>query len=301
MTVASLTAVQSALLAEWLPGAHLVHDHSWGLVGTTVLQLQWRGEPYIAKAGDACGHHIARELRAHREWLGPWVRSGRAPHLVHADADAKLLVTVYLPGQLVQGHPAEYTPDTYRQAGRLLAQLHGQAAVEDNSFEARQQRKVLACLDLPHAIPATVEERIRRIVAAWPTPSSRCVPTHGDWQPRNWLVDNGVIKVIDLGRADLRPASTDLLRLAAQQFSVRPELERAFLDGYGDDPREPAAWQRQLLAEAVGTAIWAHQVGDELFEQQGHRMIQQALGAATPRGEGSSCGRSVLFRRSLIR
>ncbi|WP_328993785.1 hypothetical protein OG394_05425 [Kribbella sp. NBC_01245] len=30
--------------------------------------------------------------------------------------------------------------------------------------------------------------------------------------------------------------------------------------------------------EAIGTAVWAYQVRDESFEQQGHRMIAEALG-----------------------
>lgn len=28
------------------------------------------------------------------------------------------------------------------------------------------------------------------------------VATHGDYQPRNWLQDNGQVKVIDFGRAE---------------------------------------------------------------------------------------------------
>ncbi|MGW6199374.1 phosphotransferase family protein [Kribbella sp. NPDC055110] len=32
-------------------------------------------------------------------------------------------------------------------------------------------------------------------------PPATLVPTHGDWQPRNWLVDNGTVRVIDFGRA----------------------------------------------------------------------------------------------------
>ena len=32
-----------------------------------------------------------------------------------------------------------------------------------------------------------------------------------------------------------------------------------------------------VLREAVGTAVWAYQVGDEPFEKQGHRMLQDAL------------------------
>ena len=101
--------------------------------------------------------------------------------------------------------------------------------------------------------------------------------THGDWQPRNWLVHEGVVRVIDFGRADLRPAFTDFTRLAAQQFRGAPELEAAFLDGYGHDPREPGAWRRERFREAIATAVWAYQMGLTDFERQGHRMIEEAL------------------------
>ena len=114
-------------------------------------------------------------------------------------------------------------------------------------------------------------------IEAWPTPPATLVPTHGDWQPRNWIVDNSLVSIIDFGRADLRQAYTDLARLAVQQFRADPALEAAFLDGYGSDPRHPDSWHRVQLREAVNTAVWAHQVGDTAFEQQGHRMIADAL------------------------
>lgn len=107
----------------------------------------------------------------------------------------------------------------------------------------------------------------------------RVVPTHGDWHPRNWLIDQGIVRVIDFGRFAMRPASTDLTRLAAQQWNGHPELEAAFFDGYGDDPRDPELWRLEALRQAVGTACWAHKVGDEAFEQQGHRMLVEALAA----------------------
>ena len=88
------------------------------------------------------------------------------------------------------------------------------------------------------------------------------------------------MSVIDFGRADLRPAMSDLARLAAQDFRRDPRLEAAFFEGYGPDPREPHAWHRLCLSEAIGTAAWAYQVGDESFEAQGHRMIDDALAAA---------------------
>jgi thiamine kinase-like enzyme len=284
-----LTRRQRELLDDWLPGAELVRDRSWGLVGTTVLELVHRGDRYIAKAGDEKDHHLARELRAHHNWLEPWTSRGRAPQLVHADTEVKLLVTRYLPGELVEGSEHEFRPDIYRQAGELLARSHEQLAVESEEFEAKAKVKALAWLDGPHRIAPDVVARLRDLVESWPTPPVTLVPTHGDWQPRNWLVHEGVVSVIDFGRADLRPALTDFARLAVQQFQVDPALESAFLDGYGSDPRDVAGWRRNRVREAIGTAAWAYQVGDELFEQQGHRMIAEALAV----GE-SGCQRGVM-------
>jgi hypothetical protein len=108
--VEGLTERQRGLVDGWLPGAEVARDHSWGLVGTTVLELAHDGARYIVKAGDENDHHIARELRAHRDWLGPWTSRGRAPQLVYADEAAKVLVTRFLPGTLVEGDDAELVP-----------------------------------------------------------------------------------------------------------------------------------------------------------------------------------------------
>jgi hypothetical protein len=85
------------------------------------------------------------------------------------------------------------------------------------------------------------------------------------------------VSIIDFGRAAMRPALTDFVRLAAQDFRRDPSLETAFLDGYGHDPREAQAWHRSRVREAIGTAAWAYRVGEERFEAQGHRMIAEAL------------------------
>ncbi|MEI8408855.1 MULTISPECIES: phosphotransferase family protein [unclassified Kribbella] len=270
---------QRRLLQDWLPGAEVVKDHSWGLVGTTVLELMHDGTQYVAKAGDSADH-ITRELRAHNEWLEPWTKRGRAAQLVQADAEAKLLLTRYLPGELVEDGEYELLPDVYFQGGELLAQFHAQLSVPDREFEAREKRKTLKALGKPHRIAPELTERLRAEVESWPTPAVTLVPTHGDWQPRNWLIHQGTVSVIDFGRADLRPALTDFGRLAAQQFRQNPALESAFLRGYGADPREPGAWHRNRLREAIGTAVWAYQVHDVPFEQQGHRMIAEALADA---------------------
>ena len=273
-----LPADQQAVLDGWLPGAVVVADHSWSLGLRYVLELEHDGECYALKAGGADDGHMAREINAHDRWLEPWTSRGFAPQRVASDRELRMLLTRWLPGALVEGTPAASDPDTFRQAGVLLRLLHDQSGVVDHDYERRETDKSLTWLAKPHRIAPDVEARLRVAIDTWDTElSADLVPTHGDWQPRNWLVDRGAISAIDFGRADLRPAATDLARLAAQDFRRDPSLERAFLEGYGTDLRSPAAWRRMLVREAISTAVWAYQVGDEPFEQQGHRMIAEAL------------------------
>ena len=262
---------------RWLPGAIVEADHSWGLVETFVLQLNYAGSRFIVKAARESDRHIEREIHAHLNWLDPWTSIGRAPALRHFDAEAKILVTRYLPGRIVQGTAHADDPRTYLQAGRLLALMHAQTTIDDPDYEARVNGVSLSSLNGPHRIAADVEEQLRVEVASWPTPTATLVATHGDWQPRNWLVHEDVIRIIDFGRAGMRPALSDFARLAVQDFCRSPELWAAFLKGYGSDPRDAFVWHRIRVREAIGTATWAYRVGDEAFEAQGHEMIAAVL------------------------
>lgn len=272
-----LSPRQRELVETWLPGIEVEADMSWRLVETTVLRARAGGQVVVVKAGGASDRSIEREVRAHREWTGPWLRRGRAARMLHADVAAKVLVTEYLPGTLVQGTAAAAAPDTYVQAGELLRLCHAQMAVEDADYEHRMNAKALAWLEGPHRIAPGIAEELRALVRSWPAAPVVCVPTHGDWQSRNWLIDDGLLRVIDLGRAELRPAAEDFERLAVQEFVRHPGAEEAFVSGYGTDPREPEAWSRQRARAAIGTACWAYGIGDEAFEAQGHRMIADVL------------------------
>lgn len=288
----TLSAQQRLLLSKWLPGASVEEDHSWGLVETTVLKVICAGSQFIVKAGGEGDHHIAREIHAHYHWLGAWTSRGRAPALEYADADAKLLVTRYMPGRLVLGSGYDDDPAVFRQAGELLALFHAQAAVPDRDYERRSNERTLAWLSGKHRIDPSIVAVLRAEVASWPTPTATLCPTHGDWQPRNWLIHHDIVSVIDFGRTEMRPGLTDFARLAAQDFRRNPALEDAFLDGYGTDPRESAAWHRARVREAIGTTAWAHQVGDEAFEAQGHRMIAEVLPALADKPPSGRCRRT---------
>jgi hypothetical protein len=276
--VSSLTHGQQRLLASWLGDLEVVADHSWGLVDTVVLRVRSQHGDVIVKAAGPDNHHIAREIAAHRIWTRPWLERGAIGSLVQSSEEDRMLALEYLPGQLVQDVPdAAGDPETYRQAGALLAGFHKQTTRLDDEYEAAADAKALAWLDREHRIDPATEARLRAAIATHDHRPVNLVPTHGDWQTRNWLVDQGVVRIIDLGRAEWRPALTDFARLARREWEGRPDLEVAFLDGYGHDPRDPAAWRATLLREAIGTAVWAYLVGDVAFEEQGHRMVSAAL------------------------
>jgi hypothetical protein len=274
----SLTAAQRGLLAAWFGDLEVIADHSWGLTDTRVLEVRSRQGRIIVKAAGPDNHHIAREIAAHRDWTGPWLAQGAIGRMLHSSEEERLLCVSYLPGHLVQDVPAAAgDPETYRQAGALLADFHEQAAKVDDEYESAADAKALAWLNRDHRIAPGTEARLRAALRTHDHGPVVLVPTHGDWQTRNWLVHHGIVGVIDLGRAEWRPALTDFARLARREWEGRPHLEAAFLDGYGRDPREAAAWRATLLREAIGTAVWAHLVGDIPFEEQGHHMIQVAL------------------------
>ncbi|MGN6218508.1 MAG: phosphotransferase [Microbacterium sp.] len=273
-----LSAAQRARVEEWMPAAEVVADLSWNQVETIVLRVRHEAREYVVKAAGPEVHHLGRELDAHLGgFVDVWSRTGHAAVLRHHDREARVLVTEWLPGTLSYRTPAGLDPEVHRRAGRLLRDFHAQATRPSDGVDAAATARALRWLDTSHAIAPDVEAQLRAALAALAPIEADLVPTHGDWQPRNWLVDGHEVRVIDFGRFAFRPAATDFVRLAAQEWREEPACETAFFDGYGRDPRHPSHWHLMRLREAIGTAAWAHQVGDVEFEAQGHRMIADAL------------------------
>jgi len=251
---------------------------SWNLVDTAVLDMETGRGRVVVKAGGPGNHHIGRETTAFLTFTDCLARSGRAARLLHHDRGANLLVLEHLDGSLVEGDNAEFAPETYRQAGMIARTFHDQSHRVDPEWDAGAVTKSIGWLDKPHRIASGTVADLRAILVGYRPHPVTVVPTHGDWQPRNWLIDDeGTVKVIDFGRFAWRPAVSDFCRLAAQQWREDRRLEEAFFAGYGGDPRVPDQWRMFAIHEAIGTAAWAYQVGDEPFEQQGHRMIAEAL------------------------
>jgi Ser/Thr protein kinase RdoA (MazF antagonist) len=115
-----------------------------------------------------------------------------------------------------------------REGSQLLVRFHAQAAVLDQNYEQRGNDKALAWLGRPHRIAAPVVAELRAQITSWPMPPATLSPTHGDWQPRNWLIHDGIVSAIDFGRAEMRPALTDF----ARQASPTRSLQLAFGAGF---------------------------------------------------------------------
>lgn len=285
-----LTPDQRTLLDRWFPDLIVVADHSWPLQTNVVLEIESAGECFFVKAsgGALMDHHLVRELRAYREFSGCVVEL--VPELVHADQDAKILVTRRVPGALVLGSKWERDPRVFRAAGALLRRLHaGRGPEISETYLSDLVRRGREWLDRGEGLLAPAElETVRRELDAFEPAPVALVPTHGDFGPRNWLVDAGdgtgpTVYLIDFGRAELRPWYTDLMRVHHRHFAEDPSLATAFCQGAGLSPDSPvpaddhAGWHLENLVSAVATIVWAAEIKDHEFEQEGREMLSRVL------------------------
>lgn len=272
-----LDNVSSRLVEQHLSEPELIDDLSWGIVDTKVLRVRGDDRDVIVKTAGPGNHHIGREITANESYTTPLVSSKRTGTLIAADRAANTLILSYQPGTLVEGTGHEFDPDVYAQAGSVLRDFQGQSSRVDDDYEARVTDRAVRWLDSDHRISPEIEAEARSILVLYRPLPIVVVPTHGDWQPRNWLIHDGRVRIIDFGRFAFRPPSTDLCRIAMKQWREGAGLETAFLDGYGHDPRDERTWLIDLLREAIGTACWAFQVGDDAFEAHGHRLLDELI------------------------
>ena len=107
---------------------------------------------------------------------------------------------------------------------------------------------------------------------ALPTPAR--VPCQGDFSPRNWLVADGELNLIDYGEAGPDVWVRDLGRLIFG-WRLPNDSMAIFLDGYG---RQPASDELALLratytASVVRHIVWGHEHGNRDFEVSSRHLL----------------------------
>ncbi|WP_328373356.1 aminoglycoside phosphotransferase family protein (plasmid) [Streptomyces sp. NBC_00445] len=221
---------------------------------------------------------FARDTRALRE-VAPGMEPGTAPLLLAADPLQQALLLTPVPGRMVKAlslTPAEQRA-LHRQAGRWLRRFHGGAgelSSQDRADSAAEVARAAAGADnhLGRAgdlIAPEGQRTVRWHAAALgrigPLPAGFI---HGDFQARNWLLDAGpadrVFGAVDLERARPHAAVADLVPLACGSWVGRPDLQEAFLDGYGRALTAEEQWALRCLCalDAASTISWGAPQGD---------------------------------------
>lgn len=252
-------------------------DASWDRDSSRV----WRAEGaqtgvwYVKIHQNTRFHH--REVDAYRSWV-PSLGTA-APTLVTADSALRAVVITAVPGRPLHGlyHPPEQQLHLFHQIGALAAAIHRSAAPLPAKEGVPALAKVERHLDAarPYLRPGD-EEFIHQIVArAKDVPPLGRVPTHGDFQLRNLLLDDhGSLAVIDFERSEPGPAIRDLVRLS-DAWATQPLLHDAFMSGYGR-ALTPAEEER-IVVDSTLDAVSGIQYGathaDAETQQRGHRTL----------------------------
>jgi Phosphotransferase enzyme family len=220
--------------AEQILGPGVVVTGQCQQAATVVQVRDARGNEYILKHHGSETKH-AREVRAYQQWAP--ALGQRTAQLVASSSQTMTIIITALPGDAELG--ASDTADVHRQAGALLRAFHGAAEpralpgyrgwlTDRAHYWTKNAGELLSGHDL-----MLVRTHLDAL-AAYDIPQGN--PCHLDFQPRNWLIDQGgIVRLVDFEHARFDIPARDLVRLYFRVWPARPDLRTAFLVGYGRD------------------------------------------------------------------
>jgi len=174
----------------------------------------------------------------------------------------------------VAGRPATLDdgPDTFRSAARVLAQLHRIPCVQEAlPLSTAMRQRVAAWAGRPGA------PSVAAAVAAWVDAHASSLDAnrawcHRDFHPRNWLVSDGRLGLVDFEHARPDHRLVDWVRLEAEGWS---DAQRAaFVEVLGEP--DPVALRAVLAIHGLATRAWAHEHGDAELASVGERALARA-------------------------
>jgi Ser/Thr protein kinase RdoA (MazF antagonist) len=256
----------------------VVADRSWDHGDSAVTQVRdTTGTDWFVKRH---GHieRYAREVSAYRRWVP--VLGAHAPRLRAHDDGLRTLLLSAVPGR--SDDEQSLTPELQHQAGTLLRTLHDVvppvpwpdfAEQRMNSFRKWGSRAT-------GLVDARSVDFVRGQIAGLSAlPAPDLVPCHLDYSPRNWIVADGRLHVIDFEWTRPHCWLQDLARLYFGPWQRRPDARAAFLDGYGRSVGgdDLAVLLALGAAAALSSIVWARDHGDTGFEEDGRRNLAGLL------------------------
>ena len=217
------------------PRAIAVASHP-GHDGTTVLRAATRIGPVIVKPHRSTERHH-QEINAYQRWVPSL--GNRAARLIAAVDDPPVIITSALSGPLLADVALgpQQEAELHQQAGELLTRYHrAESPSTDRDMAVFLTLRADYWLTVAEpAIPpprrAEITAHVRHLTQLRPLPA---VPCHLDFTARNLIVQpTGDLAVIDFEHSRRDLAARDLVRLATRTWPQRPDLEEAFLRGYG--------------------------------------------------------------------
>lgn len=242
----------------------------------------WRVQPIRGSARYLKAFSENRKFGQELDFYQIWAHqlAPATPELIQHSRELKALILSEVPGRPLElGSEAGQEELAYRQAGRMLSQIHSIPYRDTDIplFEALHRRTQSWCKRAVGIVPEAHLTRLKRKVGelegelkGW-----KRVPCHRDYTPRNWLWDGTELYLIDFehSRPDLH--CLDFEKLRGHYWFQHPRLEAAFWEGYGRrlDEAEEAVLETCLALGAVATISWAHQHGDQEFERRGRDLL----------------------------
>lgn len=244
--------------------------------GTTVTRVnQGQSGAGVYRVEGPAGHFILKRTSAD-EPLDNWTRHlgfqraaaerGVAPNVVHADANARVVISEAVHDRAFAGR--YHTPETHAEAMQLLGTtiraLHDIPLTDDTPEAAAMafMREMLNAAKTHGALPAWVEENVTTLLSETPPPRTRPnVASHNDLNPSNLIFDGTRLMLLDWNTVSANDPYYDLATVSVflrMDADACRRLLAAYLSSSTDEfAALPAGflYARRVAAGLAGTAL----------------------------------------------
>lgn len=191
------------------------------------------------------------------------------PNVVAQHRAMRVRVLTEVPGRSMT---LDDPPSTFAEAARVLRRLHRLPCAQESLPLGEAMRQRAATWATRPGAPA-----IARAIVDWVTRHQRSLDAqrvwcHRDYEPRNWILDNERVGLVDFEHTRPDHPLVDWVRLEAAGWS--PEQRAAFANVLGEP--DPVALRGTLAVYGLATWVWAQEHRDVELTGVGRRALRRA-------------------------